>query len=121
MDTYLQRLNTTRKDFPFVRWQKSGLEQYTAENCDSAQGIIENLITDLDELGEDAPEAKKLKNFEKAVLALNELNEQTEGVLIETEEGEQLVELFNHIAVQAGIDPTKYGSGEGPASEWRDW
>jgi len=29
--------------------------------------------------------------------------------------------LFNQIAIQAGIDPEKYGDGEGPASEWRDW
>jgi hypothetical protein len=41
--------------------------------------------------------------------------------LIETGEREQLSELCNGIARAAGLDPTKYGGGEGPASEWRDW
>ena len=27
----------------------------------------------------------------------------------------------NQIATAAGMDPKKYGSGEGPASEWREW
>lgn len=30
-------------------------------------------------------------------------------------------ELCNVIAEAARIDYTKYGEGEGPASEWRDW
>jgi hypothetical protein len=41
--------------------------------------------------------------------------------LIETDEREQLCELCNVVATAAGLDPKKYGGGEGPASEWRDW
>ena len=38
-----------------------------------------------------------------------------------TETGEQadLSEAINAIALMCGIDPGKYGDGEGPASEWR--
>jgi hypothetical protein len=121
MDTYLHRLSLARRAYPFSTWQKSGLEQYSSENCDDAQAIFDDLITELDELGENASEKAKLKKFEKAVVALNELNDRTEGALIETEEREQLCELVNEIAVQAQLDPTQYGDGEGPASEWRDW
>ncbi len=121
MATYSHRLNQAREYYPFLKWRQSDLEQCTPENCDSAQAILDDLILDLEELGEEASEAKKLKKFEKAVLALNELNEQNEGVLIETSEGEQLCELFNQIAIRSGLDPEKYGDGEGPASEWRDW
>jgi hypothetical protein len=41
--------------------------------------------------------------------------------MIETGEREELCELFNLMAVDCGIDPGKYGGGEGLASEWRDW
>jgi hypothetical protein len=121
VETYSQRLNLARRHYPFAKWGKSGLEQYTPDNCEAAEGILDDLILDLEDLGEEAPEPKKLKKFEKAVVALNELNDQTEGALIETGEREELCELFNQVAIQAGIDPTKYGDGEGPASEWRDW
>jgi hypothetical protein len=121
MEPYSNRLKLAVKHYPFGEWQKSGLEQYTSENCDAAQSILDELIDDLEELGEAASESVKLKKFEKAVVSLNELNDKSEGSLIETGEAEQLCELFNQIAIQAGIDPTKYGDGEGPASEWRDW
>jgi len=121
VETYSQRLNLARRHYPFAKWGKSGLEQYTPDNCEAAEAILDDLISDLEDLGEEAPEPKKMKKFEKAVVALNELNDQTEGALIETGEREELCELFNQIAIQAGIDPEKYGDGEGPASEWRDW
>jgi hypothetical protein len=125
MNKYSDNLNSVKQHYPFFpAWEergKNGLDQYTKENCLAAQTILDELLTDLAELGENASEEQKIKLFERAVISLNELNDQIDGALIETEEREELCELFNQVAIHAGIDPSKYGEGEGPASEWRDW
>lgn len=120
MSEYLKRLNETKHRYPFARWQDSGLEQYTPEACASFVAVFDALVARLASTGEDAPESQKIAAFEAAVQALNKLNEEDVS-LIETGEREDLCELCNLIATAAGIDPTKYGDGEGPASEWRDW
>lgn len=120
MNGYLKRLVATKEHYPFGGWAESGLEQYTDEACASFVAVFDQLIQRLGELGEEAPETKKIAAFQAAVEALNVLNEEDES-LIETGEREDLCELFNVIATAAGIDPGKYGDGEGPASEWRDW
>lgn len=83
--------------------------------------ILNNLLSSLMALGEAADEAKKVAHFETAVIALNDLNDDTDGSLIETDEREELCDLFNKIGLAAGIDVEKYGDGEGLESEWRDW
>jgi hypothetical protein len=120
MKKYEVKLNSAKAGYPFQRWQESGLEQYTPEACAAFAAVIDLLIADLGQVGVDATESVKLAAFEKAVVALNKLNEADES-LIETGEREDLCELINTIAVAAGLDPSKYGNGEGPASEWRDW
>jgi hypothetical protein len=120
--TYLDRLNSWRNNFPFSEWKaglEHGLEQYTAANCNRAEGILNDLIDGLIEVGEAASEATKVGRFKTAVEALNALDAETH--MIETGEREQLCELFNSVAVDCGIDPSQYGHGEGLASEWRDW
>lgn len=91
----------------------------TGANCDRAERILNDLVDGLIELGEAASEAKKIGWFKAAVEALNARAAETG--MIETGEREELCELFNLIAVDCGIDPSNYGGGEGPASEWRDW
>jgi hypothetical protein len=121
-ENYAERLNRWRNNLPFSDWRTNfelGLEQYTQANCDEAERILKELVDGLIEVGETAPEAKKVSLFKAAVEALNALNAETN--LIETGEREELCELFNLMAVDCGIDPSKYGSGEGLASEWRDW
>jgi hypothetical protein len=121
-ESYADRLNRWRNNLPFSDWRTNfelGLEQYTQANCDQAERIMKELVDGLIEVGETAPEAKKVSLFKTAVEALNLLNDETH--LIETGEREELCELFNLISVDCGIDPSKYGSGEGLASEWRDW
>jgi hypothetical protein len=120
MNDYLERLSATKEHYPFASWAESGLEQYTAEACASFVAVFDQLIQKLATLGEHAPEQEKLALFQEAVEALNALNEEDVS-LIETGEREDLCELCNVIATAAGIDPSKYGDGEGPASEWRDW
>ena len=120
MEAYESELNGVKGHYPFARWQQSGLDQYTEEACSAFAEIFDRLIADLAALGPEAAEAKKIELFKQAIEATNVLNEEDES-LIETGEREELCELTNRIAVAAGIDPSKYGDGEGPASEWRDW
>lgn len=120
MNSYEEQLQAVKAYYPFSRWRESGLEQYTEEACSSFVAIFDKLISKLAALGASAPEDAKLSLFQEAIQATNELNEQDES-LIETGEREDLCELTNRVAVAAGLDPDKYGDGEGPASEWRDW
>ncbi|MDR3457803.1 MAG: hypothetical protein P4N60_10190 [Verrucomicrobiae bacterium] len=120
MNDYEKRLTGTKRHYPFAEWQASGLEQYTEEACAAFAEVFDRLIEKLADLGEHAAETQKLAAFQKAVAALNTLNDEDES-LIETGEREELCELCNLVATAAGIDWKKYGDGEGPASEWRDW
>ena len=120
--TYDDRLNSWRNNFPITEWRaglEHGLDQYTEANCDRAEKILNDLIDGLIQVGEAASEARKISLFKTTVEALNVLDAETG--MIETGEREELCELFNLIAVDCGIDPSKYGRGEGLASEWRDW
>lgn len=122
MSTYADRLEATKEHYPFTRWAGyEDLEQYTEENCAEAAQIFEQLIAKLAALGERAGEEEKLDASRTAVEALNALDEENANMLIETGEREELCDLCNRIASAAGLDPSKYGGGEGPASMWRDW
>jgi len=117
------RLMAVKKLYPFASWrdgEEGGLDQYTRENCDAAKATFDRLIKQLIALGEAGAEDAKLALFREAVEGLNELNAEVLN-LIESGERDQLCELFNEIARAVGLEPTKYGGGEGPASEWRDW
>lgn len=122
--SYSEKLEQVKADYPFEAWSErfdSGLEQYTPENIDATKSIVDQLIAILIEVGVDANEAEKVSYFKVAVEALNDLNDELDGELIETEEREELCELFDSIAIAAGIDVSEYGDGDGIASEWRDW
>ena len=123
MKTYTDRLNATKAHYPFDSWLARGeeLEQYTEEICGEAAQIFDRLIAKLSALGEGAMEPAKVLLFKDAVQALNELDEKNYHMIIESEEAGQLCALCDAIAVAANIDPKGYGSGEGIASEWRDW
>jgi len=82
--------------------------------------VFNHLIERLATLGQQAQERDKVAAIRQAVEALNAINEK-DDILIETDEREDLCELINVITTAVGIDPTKYGDGEGPASEWRHW
>ena len=128
--TYSEQLNATKSTYPFAKWRSyfpgphnnfEGMEDYTPENCDKAEQILDTLIGQLIALGEHAPKTEKEKQFEQAVFALNSLNDATDGGLIETGEREDLCELLDTITVAAGLHPGDYADGEGIADEWREW
>lgn len=122
--TYEERLENAKIDYPFDKWHEAynnGLDQYTDENCERATIIMDNLIDKLISLEESAPENEKIELFREAVEMLNVLNRENDECLIETEERQDLCFLFDKIASAAGLEPKKYGGGDGIASEWRDW
>ena len=120
---YQNKLLSEKKFYPFGNWRKSyddGLTQYTAENCNKAKKIFDDLIDALVDIGENASEAQKKEVFKAAILKTNQLSEEIDD-LIETGEREDLCKLTNKITTACGLDPNKYGDGEGLASEWREW
>jgi hypothetical protein len=131
--SYSEEILKHKAEYPFDKWrtyfygdeddeeEDSGMEQYTPENCDKAQQIMDDLLSGLIQLGEKAPQSAKVELFRTAVESLNELNDETDGSIIETGEREELCELFDNISLSAGLNPKDYGGGEGIASEWRDW
>lgn len=121
--SYPEQLLAAKSQYPFQKWQANfpNMEQYTEENCMAAQAILDDLIDGLIQLGDGAPETQKVEQFRIAVEALNELNEETDHVLIETGEREELCELLDAITVAANLNPEDYADGEGIADEWRDW
>jgi hypothetical protein len=119
----MESFDDIRKSYPFDRWMenvKYGLDQYTPENCKKAKNIADKLIDKLIKLQNKGTEEQKVALFKEAVLSYNNLNGENESI-IETEEREDLCELLDKIAVAAGLNPQKYGDGEGIATEWRDW
>ncbi len=126
---YKEKLEATKASYPFDKWREwffpededdEGMEQYTPENCDKAQAVLDNLINQLVLLGENADEVDKVELFKNAIMQLNDLNDSIRG-LIETGEREDLCELIDLITVATGLEPEDYGDGEGIADEWREW
>ena len=118
---YAEHLSQAKANYPFEVWKtySPGLEQYTVENCDAAAKIFDTLLDGLSAEGADATERTKLKHFQKAVLALNDLNYDT--YIIETGEREELAALIDEITVLAGLTPADYAGGAGVADLWRGW
>ena len=122
MDTgaYCERLEAAKSHYPFSDWHETGAEMYTDEVCARFAGIFDRLIQKLVAAGPGAEEEVKLELFEEAVRALNQISDEDEG-LIETSERDELCVLCDVIAVAGGMEPARYGGGEGVATEWREW
>ena len=119
-ETYAEGLEATKSHYPFAEWQETGAEMYTDEVCARIAGIFDRLIQKLIAAGLGAEEPVKLGIFEEAVRALNQISDEDEG-LIETSERDELCVLCDVIAVAGGMEPARYGGGEGVATEWREW
>lgn len=120
---YQNKLLATKQAYPFDKWRaqyNKGLTQYTNENCHKIKKVFDDLISSLIANGSAATEEQKIQLFKIAILKANQLNEEIDG-LIETGEREELCELTNKITEACGLEPSKYGGGEGLASEWREW
>ncbi len=92
----------------------------SATSREKVQKVLDDLINKILNIGEEGKKAEKIAAFKYAVLTLNKMNEDIDG-LIETVEREDLCILFDEIAFVAGLEPLEYGNGDGIASEWRQW
>lgn len=121
--SYSKRLRECREEYPFKYWledYKEGIGCYSEHHCLKVQSIFDELIESLVKLEEVALESQKVELFEYAVKCLN-LIRKTNPRLIETMQREEFCDLFDVVALAAGLKPENYGNGEGIASEWRSW
>ena len=91
--------------------------EYTQADIDRCARIIDDFLASL----EDIPPGKKnesiLKAVRAAVIKLNKLNDRCDGLLIETDQLEQLCALIIAAAKRAGLVSSVYDITE----EWREW
>jgi hypothetical protein len=90
---------------------------YTRKHIDRCSEIIDDFLASL----EKTPKSQKNKYIiaaaKKTILRLNKLNEECDNSLIETDQREDLAELINLAARQAGLE----SSADDITYEWREW
>lgn len=89
---------------------------YTTEDVESCKTLIYNYLEALAAMTDPTDEAI-MEQVKTLVLALNELNEQTDYSLIETEAREAIWEVIQTSAVDCGLK--EYG--DDITEEWREW
>tara|TARA_B100000676_G_scaffold277326_1_gene298905 strand:+ start:172 stop:540 length:369 start_codon:yes stop_codon:yes gene_type:complete len=120
---YSKKLYGCVNEYPFDFWLedfREGIGLYSESECRMVKSIFDDLIGALALLGEGAEQEDKVDEFENAVRRLNDIRK-VKPELIETMQREEFCELFDLIALAAGIETKDYGGGEGIASEWREW
>ncbi len=88
---------------------------YTRADVDRCSSIIDAYLSEL-AANNGAGEAAIILTIKKAVLQLNELNDECGGGLIETDQREDLCELLLVAARQNGLSTT-----DDVTEEWREW
>ena len=116
MSTCADALNHLKSEYPFDRMREYWQDPEDQEACHKIEQGYDALIASLIEIGPDAPDARKIACFKKAIAVTND----HDGV-IETGEREDICALTNRITGACGLEPDQYGGGEGLASEWRNW
>lgn len=89
---------------------------YTQEHVDSCDEILNEFLSSLSKV-EGVEKRESIMGVVKiAVLALNDLNAQCDGSMIETDQREQLCELIITAANDAGLN-----TEDDITEEWREW
>ena len=89
---------------------------FTPDDVEECKEILFDYVDALSEL-ENPTDDEILSEVETAVVALNELNENTDCVLIETVEREAIWEIIQDAAVECGLEE-EY---DDVTEEWREW
>lgn len=91
-------------------------EDCSREHVQTCERLLNDYVTALAALTQPTDQAI-MQLVKSVVLALNELNEETDYALIETEEREAIWEIIQDSAVECGLkDPP-----DDITEEWRDW
>ena len=90
---------------------------YSQEHIDRCGDIIDVFFEELQGIPGEDRNAEIMELVQSVVLELNQLNDETEGGLIETDQREQLCEIIILAAKEAGLVTDVYDITE----EWRDW
>ena len=96
-------------------WDEDECE-YTEEEVEACKELICTYLDALNAMEEPADE-DIMEQVKILVLALNELNEKTDYVLIETDAREAIWEIIQESAVACGLQ--EYG--DDITEEWREW
>lgn len=89
---------------------------YTQAEVDRCSSILDAFLATLAPIDGPGNSAAIMEATERAVLALNDLNDECDGGLIETDQREQLCEIIILAAKDAGLE-----TDEDITEEWRDW
>jgi hypothetical protein len=90
---------------------------YSKEDIDKCDAILTDYITAVLTPAIYGNTDKIMAIVKKAVLSLNELNENCNYSLIETDEREDICEYIINTAAKAGLESEEYDITE----EWREW
>lgn len=134
--TYSEKLILIKETYPFDKWRIDVYphgedesiftpEQYECglilrEICNKIQKIMDIFIAKLIEVGEDASPKVKEKIFEIIIKVINQVNNSYKYSLLDTNEREDLCELFSIICETVGLDENKNYNGD-ITGNWRDW
>ncbi len=89
---------------------------YTQADIDRCSLILDGFLNALDGAPQPVESDVILEIVKQVVLALNELNDECEGNLIETDQREHLCDIIILAANEAGLD-----TDEDITEEWREW
>jgi len=106
--------NVTKLLIDFI--EEWGGEDYTVEDVRKCEALIHRYLDALAALNPVTDEAI-MEQVKILVLALNDLNEETDYTLIETEAREAIWEVIQTSAVARGLQNVP----EDVTDEWRDW
>lgn len=90
---------------------------YSQEQIDRCSEILETFFSQLQGIAEPDKNTAILKAVKLAVLNLNEVNDLSDGCMIETEQREQLYEIITLAAEEAGLVSPETDITEA----WREW
>jgi hypothetical protein len=90
---------------------------YSQVHVDRCREILDVFFEELQAIPGEDRNAEIMEVVQSVVTELNELNDETEGGLIETDQREQLCEIIILAAKEAGLVTDVYDITE----EWRDW
>jgi hypothetical protein len=90
---------------------------YTQADIDRCAEIVDELLASLENVPQGKENESILNAVKVAVVKLNKLNDRCDGLLIETDQREQLCALIIAAAKRAGLVSSVYDITE----QWREW